>query len=68
MAGTIGTEPEERVDIKGMPDNPGRDPKKRPRHGKGSLGDTALNDALIVVAACWILLLLLAWSLRAHNI
>lgn len=67
-SGSIKTEKDDRSDLKGMPSNPGRDPKRRPKDGKGSIGDTALSDALIVVAVCWGLLILLAWSLRQHNI
>lgn len=68
MAGTLKTETDDRAEIKGMPSNPGRDPKRRPKDGKGSIGDTALSDAIIVLAVCWALLLLLAYSLRHHNI
>ena len=68
MAGTIESTPEKRNDLKGMPDNPARDPKKRPKDGKGSIGDVALQDAIIVVAVCWALLILLYISLRNYNI
>jgi hypothetical protein len=29
---------------------------------------TAINDAILVVAGCWILLVLLSYSLRHHNV
>jgi hypothetical protein len=35
---------------------------------KGSPGDVALMDAVMIVGAAWLLLFLLAFSLRRHNI
>lgn len=35
---------------------------------KGSIGDMALRDALIIVVAAWIILVLLTFSLRRHNV
>lgn len=35
---------------------------------KGSAGDRALMDAVVVVGVAWLILALLALSLRAHNI
>lgn len=35
---------------------------------KGSVGDTALMDAVAIVLAAWVLLFLLSFSLRKHNI
>lgn len=35
---------------------------------KGSLGDTALMDAIAVVIVAWLILFLLMFSLRSHNI
>lgn len=35
---------------------------------KGSLGDVALMDAIAIVVAAWVVLFLLAFSLRRHNI
>lgn len=35
---------------------------------KGSVGDTALMDAIAIVIGAWILLFLLAFSLRHHNV
>jgi hypothetical protein len=34
---------------------------------KGSVGDVALMDALGIVIGAWIVLFLLAYSLRRHN-
>ena len=33
-----------------------------------SIGDIAVMDAVILIGAAWLVLFLLAWSLRAHNI
>lgn len=45
------------------------EPKRKPRQGeKGSLGDQALMDAMIVVVGAWLALFLLAFSLRRHLI
>lgn len=35
---------------------------------KGSVGDTALMDAVGIVLAAWVILFLLSFSLRHHNI
>lgn len=35
---------------------------------KGSLGDQALMDSLLIVGICWVLLFLLSFSLRGFNI
>lgn len=35
---------------------------------KGSLGDQAVMDAVIIVAIAWAVLLFLAFTLRNHNI
>lgn len=46
-----------------------REPVGPKRAGdKGSTGDQAVMDAVLIVGACWAFLLLLAWSLRNHNI
>lgn len=34
---------------------------------KGSAGDTALMDAVMIVVAAWVILFFLAFSLRKHN-
>lgn len=54
--------------LKGSPANPGRDPRKLPPIGKGSIGDVAFCDAVAMVIGAWILLILLYTSLRGHNI
>lgn len=41
----------------------GRDPKARTK----TVGGVALNDATMLVIACWLLLFFLAYSLRHHN-
>lgn len=61
-------ESEKVVNLKGMPGNPGRDPKKTPKAGAGSIGDVAFRDALIIVVLAWAVLIFLAYSLRHHNI
>lgn len=35
---------------------------------KGSPGDVALMDCLKIIGGAWIILALLLWSLRSHNI
>jgi hypothetical protein len=35
---------------------------------KGSVGDQALMDSLIIVGGAWILLFLIYFSVRTHNI
>ena len=35
---------------------------------KGSVGDQALMDALMIVIAAWAILFLLTFSLRHHNV
>jgi hypothetical protein len=61
-------ENEKVVHLVGSPQNPAREPRKRPPTGKGSIGDTAFLDAVVVVGLSWLLLLLLMFSLRSHNI
>lgn len=63
-----GTEQEKVVHLVGTKDNPAREPRKRPNTGKGSIGDVAFMDSVIVVAVAWALLLFLVYSLRSHNI
>jgi hypothetical protein len=46
-----------------------REPKGPSRAGdKGSPGDLAFKDAVLVIIVAWSVLLLLAYTLRAHNI
>jgi hypothetical protein len=35
---------------------------------KGSVGDVALMDAVMIVGAAWVILFLLSFSLRRHNV
>jgi hypothetical protein len=35
---------------------------------KGSVGDKALMDAVCIVVAAWIVLFMLGFSLRSHNV
>lgn len=46
-----------------------REPKGPKRSGdKGTVGDVALMDALLIVGIAWAVLFLLAFSLRRHNV
>lgn len=57
----------QRFNLVGGPNS--MEPKRKPRKGEpGSLGDQAFTDAVTVVAVSWVLLLLLAFSLRRHLI
>jgi hypothetical protein len=65
MAGSIQTE----IADKSSPLTLTREPKAPKRAGDpGSLGDQALKDAVIIILACWVLLFLLAFSLRKYNV
>lgn len=47
----------------------GRDPKWKPADsGKGSVGDRALTDGLIIVGIAWGIVFFLMLSLNAHNV
>lgn len=35
---------------------------------KGSIGDVALMDAVAIVIAAWLILFIIAFSLRRHNV
>lgn len=35
---------------------------------KGTVGDVALMDAIAIVVAAWVILFLIAFSLRRHNV
>ncbi len=61
------TEPDKVTYLVGTDKNPARDPKVK-AEGKGSIGDKALMDSLIIVIGAWILLAFLAYSLRHHNV
>ena len=54
--------------LAGTPGNPAHDPTRKDKQGKGSIGDKALMDAIIIVALAWALLFFLAYSLRHHNV
>jgi hypothetical protein len=46
-----------------------REPRGPKRAGdKGTMGDQALMDALVIIGVAWAVLLVLAWSLRRHNV
>lgn len=61
----FGTE-DERV---GNPLVTSREPKApKSAKGKGSVGDVALMDSLIIIGAAWLVVFLLYGSLRHHNI
>lgn len=61
----MGTEPEQMNNVL----TTSREPKGPKRGGdRGSVGDQALTDAICIVLACWVILFLLAFSLRRHNI
>lgn len=64
----LTTEVEKVVSLKGMPDNPGRDPKRMKDGEKNSIGDKAFKDAVLIVIAAWLFLLFLVISLRHHNV
>lgn len=62
-------EEEKSTRLVGSPDNPAREPqRKMPKEGRGSMGDKAFMDAVIIVGIAWLFLLFLAWSLRHHNV
>jgi hypothetical protein len=61
----FGTE-DERM---GTPIKTSREPVGPKNAGsKGSLGDVALMDAIAIVVAAWLILFVLAFSLRRHTI
>jgi hypothetical protein len=62
------TEDEKVMHLVGSPDNPAREPRKRPSTGKGSIGDVAFRDAVILVIVAWIVVLFLMYSLKSHNV
>lgn len=35
---------------------------------KGSAGDRALMDGILIIGIAWAILFLLIWSLRSHNV
>lgn len=62
------TESEKVVSLVGTKDNPAREPRKRPATGKGSIGDMAFKDAVLIVVLAWVIVLFLYVSLRNHNV
>lgn len=56
----------------GAPGNRPRDPSAtvqgRKKGGKGTVGDQALMDSIILIGISWVLLLLLFYSVRGHNV
>lgn len=61
----MGSEPE-RV---GTPIVTTREPVGPVRAGeKGSVGDQALMDGIVIILMCWLLLFILVGTLRGHNI
>lgn len=60
----MATESEGRVDLMTS-----REPKGPKRAGdKGTMGDIAFKDALLVVVVAWLVLFFLAYTLRRNNI
>lgn len=61
----FGTEP----DRLGTPITTSREPVGPKNAGsKGSVGDVALMDAIAIVVAAWVIVFLLGFSLRGHNV
>lgn len=54
--------------LAGTKGNPAHDPTRKDKEGKGSIGDKALMDAVVMVVLAWLLLAFLAYSLRHHNV
>lgn len=54
--------------LKGTAENPARDPKSGGPAGGATVGDMAFKDAVIMVSVCWVLLILLWYSVRHHNV
>ncbi len=68
MAGTMATESEPVTNLVGTRANPAPEPSKRRREPAGSIGEIAFRDAVITVIVAWLIVIFLAWSLRAHNV
>lgn len=68
MNAGMATETPPVVALVGTKENPAREPRKRPMDGKGSIGDTAFKDAVVIVALAWVFLLFLYFTLRHHNV
>lgn len=53
----------------GRPIKTTREPKGPAKAtGPGSMGDQALQDAMIILVACWLILIMLMFSLRRYNV
>lgn len=62
---TVMSEPERM----GNPITTTREPVGPKKAGdKGTMGDMAVMDAVIIVGAAWLVLFFLAFSLRRHNV
>ena len=60
----------QRPDLKGSPQNPGRDPKVMAMTDadKASVGYQALKDAWLLIAVAWAIVLFYYFSLRPFNV
>lgn len=45
-----------------------REPTDEVKGSAKSVGDQAFNDAVVIIAIAWVVLFLLAFTLRRHNI
>lgn len=65
MAGVMVTENERQ----GQPITTTREPRGPKTAGdRGTAGDMAVMDAVMIVGAAWLVLFFLAFSLRRHNV
>lgn len=66
----LATEPESTSPpLAGTAPGSAREPKRKPAPGeRGSIGDKAVIDGLVIVVAAWTILFFLAYSLRHHNV
>ena len=63
--GTMVTEPNSKTG----PLTVSKEPVKQPRAGQpGSIGDQAVKDVVTMIIIAWVLLFLLAFSLRKYNV
>jgi hypothetical protein len=56
------------TNLVGTPGNPAPEPSAKRKEPRGSLGEVAFKDAVIIVLIAWAVLVFLAWSLRSHNV
>jgi hypothetical protein len=54
----------------GTKENPARDPSATAKGNtmKGTVGDRALMDSIVLISIAWALLFMLFFSLRGHNV